>query len=301
MKHAPLIYAIALVTLAGCSASKPEKQAFYTPGSFEEPVAKEQKFFPKANNYGNHQGTDEALPMAAPAGFVPQWNSAGTGDEPLTDSAKSGPSAEQAYAGFAPDFGSSADAVASGKGEQMLGHASWYGPGFHGKKTANGERYNQRGMTAAHKILPMGTWVRVTNQSNNKSVVVRVNDRGPYKKNRIIDLTQTAAKRLDFDQKGTAPVKLTVVRYPKGFDASKGLTPYKEVVVQVAVFKNAAQADRLKSKLQSKYDEVKFMVDKQNKAYSVVAGPYQERSAAKRVSRSLKSGGVDNFVRSLRK
>src|SRR5215217_1746611 len=74
------------------------------------------------------------------------------------------------------------------------GVASWYGPGFHGKKTANGERFNTHDLTAAHKTLPFGTQVRVTNERTGKSVVVRINDRGPYAHARVIDLSKAAAQ-----------------------------------------------------------------------------------------------------------
>ncbi|OGG94259.1 MAG: hypothetical protein A2527_05000 [Candidatus Lambdaproteobacteria bacterium RIFOXYD2_FULL_50_16] len=295
MKPHNLFLALALAGLSACSTAKPEKTAFYTPGEFKEP-AQSQAFFPKSKNYGTHPGTESTKPMEAPKGFVPQWEGAPV----VTTRGEDNLDADQTYE-YSPDFGDSDEALAEGNGEQMLGHASWYGPGFHGKKTANGERYNQSGMTAAHKLLPMGTWVRVTNQENGKSVVVRVNDRGPYKKNRIIDLTHTAAQRLSFDKKGTASVKLEVVRYPKGYDAKKGLTPYKEVVVQVAVFKDAGVADRFKAKLAAKYGEVNFMVDRQEAIFAVVAGPYRQREDAVEVSKDLKASGVDNFVRSLRK
>lgn len=76
------------------------------------------------------------------------------------------------------------------------GMASWYGPGFHGKRTASGERYNMYAMTAAHRTLPFGTTVRVTNLKNNKSVVVRINDRGPFKAGRVIDLSKAANQAL---------------------------------------------------------------------------------------------------------
>lgn len=77
------------------------------------------------------------------------------------------------------------------------GKASWYGPGFHGRTTANGERYNMHAMTAAHKTLPFGTMVRVINKRNGKSVTLRINDRGPYKAGRIIDLSKAANAKLD--------------------------------------------------------------------------------------------------------
>lgn len=89
---------------------------------------------------------------------------------------------------------------------RQQGYASWYGTKFHGQLTANGEIYNMYGMTAAHKTLPIPSYVRVTNQDNGKSVVVRINDRGPFHGGRIIDLTYTAAKKLGFVAQGTAPV-----------------------------------------------------------------------------------------------
>ena len=91
------------------------------------------------------------------------------------------------------------------------GYASWYGPGFHGRKTANGERYNMWKMTAAHKQLPFGTIVRVTNVENDKSILVRINDRGPFKPGRIIDLSKAGAKRLGFLGSGTTKVVVEVL------------------------------------------------------------------------------------------
>ncbi len=89
-----------------------------------------------------------------------------------------------------------------------VGTASWYGPGFHSKKTSNGEVYDQRGFSAAHKNLPLPSYVKVTNLENNKQIVVRVNDRGPFHGNRIIDLSEGAAKAINMTGKGTARVKL---------------------------------------------------------------------------------------------
>ncbi|MGK7930936.1 MAG: septal ring lytic transglycosylase RlpA family protein [Microcystaceae cyanobacterium] len=91
------------------------------------------------------------------------------------------------------------------------GVASWYGPGFHGRRTANGERYNQHGLTAAHRYLPFGTRVRVTNLRNNRSVVVRINDRGPFVGGRIIDLSAGAAKQIGVYHSGVAPVTVEVL------------------------------------------------------------------------------------------
>ena len=92
------------------------------------------------------------------------------------------------------------------------GMASWYGPGFHGNRCANGEIYNQYGLSAAHRTLPFGTRVRVTNLNNNRSVVVRINDRGPFIRGRIIDLSKGAAREIGMISSGVAPVKVEVLR-----------------------------------------------------------------------------------------
>lgn len=89
-----------------------------------------------------------------------------------------------------------------------VGTASWYGPGFHGRKTANGERYNQNAMTAAHRTLPFGSSIKVKNVSNGKTAVVRINDRGPFVHGRIIDLSKAAAQHIGMMGAGTAPVEL---------------------------------------------------------------------------------------------
>lgn len=88
----------------------------------------------------------------------------------------------------------------------QCGGASWYGPGFHGKKAASGERFDQNAMTAAHRSLPFGTVVKVVDQRTGKSVRVKINDRGPFHKGRIIDLSKAAATKLGFRNAGTAKV-----------------------------------------------------------------------------------------------
>ncbi len=130
-------------------------------------------------------------------------------------------------------------------GEEMSGIASWYGPDFHSKKTANGEAYDMYADTAAHKTLPMNTIAKVTNMNNNKSVVVRINDRGPFVDGRIIDLSYAAGKSIGIDKTGTAPVKIVVL----GFDgkiAKDGKPESKHVsgvAVQIGAFRNKGGAD----------------------------------------------------------
>ena len=93
-------------------------------------------------------------------------------------------------------------------GYRAEGQASWYGAKHHGRKTASGERFDQNALTAAHRQLPFGTQVLVTNLNNQKSVVVRINDRGPYARNRLIDLSKKAAEQLDMLRDGVVPVRV---------------------------------------------------------------------------------------------
>lgn len=97
------------------------------------------------------------------------------------------------------------------RGEVWYGNASWYGPKWHGRTTSNGEKFNKNKLTAAHKSLPFNTMVLVTNLKNNKSVVVRINDRGPFKPGRIIDLSEEAADKIGAKRDGIAYVKLRIL------------------------------------------------------------------------------------------
>ena len=146
-------------------------------------------------------------------------------------------------------------------GEKYRGIASWYGPNFHGKKTSNGEYYNMYGLTAAHKTLPMNTMVKVTNLENGKSAVVRINDRGPFIKNRIIDLSYAAAKKIDMISKGTALVELEVL----GFDKIvSSLMPQTSKEIEVSNFGVQIASFR-------RYEGAKITKDK----YSLVDGRYK--------------------------
>tara|TARA_Y100000590_G_scaffold437521_1_gene559266 strand:- start:48 stop:497 length:450 start_codon:yes stop_codon:yes gene_type:complete len=98
----------------------------------------------------------------------------------------------------------------------MRGISSWYGPNFHGKLTANGEIYDMYGTTAAHKTLPLNSIVRVTNLENNKSLILKINDRGPYVGDRILDCSYGAAKKLGFDKQGTTSVEIKVIEFGDG-------------------------------------------------------------------------------------
>jgi rare lipoprotein A len=94
---------------------------------------------------------------------------------------------------------------------ERTGVASWYGRRFHGRRTANGERYNMHAMTAAHPTLPLSAFVHVTNLDNGRSIVVRINDRGPFARGRIIDLSRAGARALGFEERGTARVRVAII------------------------------------------------------------------------------------------
>lgn len=124
--------------------------------------------------------------------------------------------------------------------DSFSGIASWYGKDFHNKKTSNGEYYNMYAMTAAHKTLPMNTMLRVTNVKNNRQIIVRINDRGPFVRTRIIDLSYAAASKLDIISSGTAPVRLEVLGFGGTIDTVK--KPQSIVMdgylVQIGAFRN---------------------------------------------------------------
>ncbi len=156
--------------------------------------------------------------------------------------------------------------LASAEGYRATGIASWYGTKFHGKPTANGEVYNLYAMTAAHKTLPLPSFVRVTNLANGRQVVVRVNDRGPFHDDRIIDLSWAAAKKLGFAANGTARVKLEAVHEPAATAVAAAEVVKPEVAkpvpgktprqtpngpqwLQVAALSSAAGAQALQARL----------------------------------------------------
>ncbi|MEN8188987.1 MAG: septal ring lytic transglycosylase RlpA family protein [Thermodesulfobacteriota bacterium] len=145
--------------------------------------------------------------------------------------------------------------IPSADGYSERGVASWYGPKFHGRKTSNGETYNMHKLTAAHKLLPMGTVVLVKNLANGREVTVRINDRGPFAKKRIIDLSNLAAKKLDIIRSGTAKVEVIALgeyhakpggkSYLKAKDLKKG-----KYFVQIGSFTVQSNAYNLKRKFE---------------------------------------------------
>lgn len=175
------------------------------------------------------------------------------------------------------------------------GVASWYGPGFHEQFTSNGEPYDMHGMTAAHKTLPLPSFVQVTNLANGKSVVLRVNDRGPFKDGRIIDLSRTAAIKLDMLRAGTALVEVRALTVGQNAMASDSAS--KPLFVQAGAFGATSNADNLAQQLRAKgYAQASVrsdVVDGRN-LYRVRIGPIADVPSFDRIVAELKKLGVSD-------
>lgn len=174
-------------------------------------------------------------------------------------------------------FGVTYFPLSSSVGYRERGIASWYGKKFHGRRTSSGETYNMYAMTAAHKTLPLPTYVEVTNLKNNRKVTVRVNDRGPFVDNRIIDLSYTAAKELDLIGPGTGPVLVEAITPWIASSASLSKVDYN-YLISTGVFSSRENADKLTNKLK-KSGFKKVHVRSKNvygsTMYQVLVGPYQ--------------------------
>jgi len=173
----------------------------------------------------------------------------------------------------------------------QTGMASWYGPGFHGKLTANGEIYNQYDMTAAHRSLPLGTRAMVTNLRTGQAVEVRINDRGPFVEGRIIDLSLGAAKSVGVYGPGVVTVRLEVISAP---------TRMLSVLyaVQVGSYTDAAKAATFKQYLTRRFRPVYIspFSTSRFRYYQVRLGPFAERRQAEQQARALARTGMYAIV-----
>jgi len=172
--------------------------------------------------------------------------------------------------------------VAAGYTEQ--GEASWYGVPFHGRQASNGEIYDMNKLTAAHRTLPFETMVRVTNERNGKSIVVRITDRGPFVNNRIIDLSYAAAREIESIGPGVVPVHLEVL--------STGINPEAGFfTIQVGSFRERANAERLRERLSAAYSPtfVKRYDTANGTFYRVHVGKVSGEEAAKEFGERLRS------------
>jgi rare lipoprotein A len=190
-----------------------------------------------------------------------------------------------------------------GAGYRERGIASWYGTKFHGRTTSSGEPYDMYGMTAAHKTLPLPSYVRVTHRGNGRSIIVRVNDRGPFVGDRIIDLSYAAAVRLDMHNEGTALVDVesilpgTVAEAP--LVASAGAPPMQPAPVwlQVGAFSDESNAARLKSQLAGEGIRDVVMLPEgrvRQRIYRVRIGPMSAVEEVERMLERVRALGIED-------
>ena len=191
-----------------------------------------------------------------------------------------------------------------------MGVASWYGHPYHGRKTSNGETYNMEELTAAHLQLPFNTMVRITNLATDLSVDVRINDRGPFIKDRIVDLSHAAARQIGMIGEGTAMVRLEVMQAPSGVAAPLplddfvisqapgcGSGPYYGA--QVGSFADIENAERMEGKMRLAYGAAAILTARTAEGqslYRVVVGSVAAAGDVEGLRRRLTDDGIDSFV-----
>ena len=190
------------------------------------------------------------------------------------------------------------------------GIASWYGEKFHGKKTANGEIYNMNLLTAAHRTLQLPSLVKVTNIKNNKSIILRVNDRGPFAKDRIIDVSKKSASILGFQKEGTAEVVVEYFGRANVYDifgrinkkdlSSRPKRNTKKFILSVGVFSDQENIAKIKTKLKG-LGKINTKRSEGNKLlYKVFLGPFESENFTYKVKKALIGRGVkDSFIEKL--
>ena len=177
-------------------------------------------------------------------------------------------------------------------GSTESGIASWYGHPYHGRRAANGETYDMEKLTAAHRTMPFDTWVRVTNLSNERTVDVRIQDRGPFVHGRIIDLSRAAAREIELIGPGTAKVRLTVIRPPKDVQRQPELFG-----VQVGAFRDLRRAEALEAEMKERYGDARLVqrtVDPP--MWRVLVGSEESAEKAETLANQIRSSGGAAYV-----
>lgn len=182
-------------------------------------------------------------------------------------------------------------------GKIIEGDASWYGGKFHGRQTASGEIFDMYAYSGAHKTMPLGSMVRVTHMANGRSLDVKINDRGPYAKGRILDLSYAAAKKLGYESDGTARVRIEILEVGKGkgappqdgetanVDQSSGST------LVVGSFDSKWKAERLYYYLKGRFSTIRISAS--GSVYRVLIGPFKSEQVKKKIYFRLRSEGFD--------
>ena len=194
-------------------------------------------------------------------------------------------------------FGKNYVPLDTATGYSEVGLASWYGTGFHGKKTANGEIYDMHARTAAHKLLPLGTVVEVTDLDSGHTVTARINDRGPFVDGRIIDLSRTLAADLNMLNRGTARVRVTAVAGPGGVPPPRQDLPGR-YVWQVGAFTVRDNAEHLAGSLRAQFGAAQVVPYDRGDAlfHRVQVGPYPGLEQAQRALPRLVTAGLTPFL-----
>lgn len=186
-----------------------------------------------------------------------------------------------------------------------VGYASWYGEPFHGRKTSNGETYDMYRVSAAHKTLPFDTVVRVRNLDNGRELKVRINDRGPFIRGRIIDLSYAAARQIGLVGPGTARVEIVALGTLDTAASTAASPVYRPVdynagrfSYQVGAFRRQDNAERLRDRLQGRYDSARIVRYDSGRGiyYRVRVGRYQTLEAARRGEAKLIAEGFEPFI-----
>jgi rare lipoprotein A len=177
----------------------------------------------------------------------------------------------------------------------QTGIASWYGPGFHGKATASGEVYNQNDLTAAHQTLPLGTRVMVTHLGNGSATEVLINDRGPFAKGRIIDLSYAAAQAIDMVGPGTALVRVDVIDTPAPIQSIRASLDY---TLQMGSFSQLENARQLRERLARSYADVRIspLQSRETTYYRVHLGSFSNRTTAEEQARQVAQAGYSVII-----
>jgi len=175
-------------------------------------------------------------------------------------------------------------------GYKTRGLASWYGTKFHSQRTSSGEHYDMYAMTAAHNTLPLPTYLRVKNLANSREVIVKVNDRGPFHSNRLIDLSYAAATKLGMLPKGTARVEIEALNVKQS-----GQPKVAHYFLQAGAFQSSKFAQQLRDKL-AKLSPSPVFIEQNRSRYLVRVGPFANQAMCQRLHRLLEAKGVHGSI-----
>lgn len=290
MKKSYFLVILFSLVFAACSSSPPIKRAPPAPSSKEktEPPQTSGGYYPGDGPHANPPTNLDDIPDAVPK------------SEPLYKYST------KPYIALGKKY----TPLTNGQDYKKQGIASWYGKLFHGNKTANGEIYDMYSMTAAHTVLPLPSYVKVTNIENGRSVIVRVNDRGPFKHDREIDLSYAAAYKLRLIEKGSGLVEVEAID-PAQFSTTQESTPIatlatptqslnsnsaREVAtgqhyIQAGAFGDETNAITLQKRIQSLEIEESTRINRvyNNGLYRLMVGPYQTRQDAEKTANNIRS------------